>query len=379
MPEYYRSEIRSVNHLERPSRRSLIMAVVDILIAALSVVVGVVMFITLFVDMIFPSWWLFPVLSLIAPATYVVTLLLALYWVIRWKLLRALPLALLLFIGLFSMGLFLKLEFKVSKHLEPKGRGVVKLMTYNVRQFYGPDGESSRDSLLMWVRSERPDIICFQEYNSVADRCKKHILDSLIGDEYNSTTGDTITYEAIYTRFKILRSGRTRGDIRGLKSIWADIVVGSDTLRLFNNHLNSTDIKSDDQEFLSADGFLQDTAREEKMRSILSRFSSNSYARAIQADTIAEQIKLSPYKSIVCGDFNDTPLSYTTARMRGKLKDAFREKGRGYSYTFNGFKNALRIDYVLLHRDLEVLYYDVRGVEYSDHYPVVVYFRRPDN
>ena len=77
-------------------------------------------------------------------------------------------------------------------------------------------------------------------------------------------------------------------------------------------------------------------------------------------------------RRIVCGDFNDTPLSYTYRLMSRGLQDAFREKGRGFSHTYRGFYNTFRIDYVLVSDDFEVLSYEVPSVEFSDHHPVFV-------
>ena len=141
---------------------------------------------------------------------------------------------------------------------------------------------------------------------------------------------------------------------------------------------------------------------------MVNRLSDNNKLRAMQADTIADIIAASPYPVIVCGDFNDTPISYTYRRVSRKLKDAFREVGRGYSYTYRGFFDMLRIDYVLFDKRFTALGYDVvdswgwvdrvrrqdtirvrkygnkvsveqdgsRGpynVDYSDHYPVLVH------
>ena len=111
---------------------------------------------------------------------------------------------------------------------------------------------------------------------------------------------------------------------------------------------------------------------------------------------------------MVCGDFNDTPVSYTYRRVSRKLQDAFREAGRGYSHTYRGFFDMLRIDYVLYDKHFKALGYDVidswgwvekmrrqdtilvrkygnkysvqpdgdravHSVDYSDHYPVLVH------
>ena len=112
------------------------------------------------------------------------------------------------------------------------------------------------------------------------------------------------------------------------------------------------------------------------MRSILVRYTDNSLLRASQADTIARVVGESPYRVVLCGDFNDTPVSYVYRRMRGNRQDAFSEAGRGFSYTFNGFRNVLRIDYVMLDPTFEVVDYRTPELDYSDHLPVVVTFKR---
>ena len=146
-------------------------------------------------------------------------------------------------------------------------------------------------------------------------------------------------------------------------------------MRVFNNHLHSTAINASDNEFITKHRYISDTAREDKIRSIVRRFRDNSILRARQVDSIAREIGATPHARIVCGDFNDTPMSYVYRRMAAGLQDAFRESGMGYSFTFRGFFNTLRIDYVLVSEAFEPLAYEVPEVDYSDHRPVVVQLR----
>ncbi len=379
MAEYYHSEIRSI-HSQPTKRHSTLGTVVDLLAMLFMVPASLALLLTLFVADLRPTVWIFPLLGLVAPATYLLNLSLALYWIIRWRWLRAsLPL-LLVVLSSFQLDLFLRLPVSRDYGEKPTARGALKVMTYNVRQFYGPDGQASRDSLMSWVGHESPDVICFQEFRPRTGKGTREMIDSLLrvasGRTYYSTTGDTVTQQAVYSRYKILRSSRTCKEMKGLRSIWADILVGSDTLRVFSSHLHSTSITSADDEFLSADNFLLDTAREEKVRSIVRRYCDNSLIRAVQADTIACAMARSPYRLISCGDLNDTPTSYVYQTVRGGLQDAFCEAGRGYSYTFLGFRNLLRIDYVLLDPSFEVLHYETPLIYCSDHLPVLVTFKR---
>ena len=75
---------------------------------------------------------------------------------------------------------------------------------------------------------------------------------------------------------------------------------------------------------------------------------------------------------IVCGDFNDTPMSYTYRRLRGDLTDAFARKGRGMIYTYRGFLGVFRIDYLFHSDDFETVDYDSEQPLWSDHNPVIV-------
>jgi endonuclease/exonuclease/phosphatase family metal-dependent hydrolase len=93
--------------------------------------------------------------------------------------------------------------------------------------------------------------------------------------------------------------------------------------------------------------------------------------RAKQARTVAEHIKKCPYPIIVCGDFNDTPLSYTYQILSEQLNDAFSEAGFGISNTYNGFLPLFRIDYVLHSERFKAISYQSEKVAMSDHFPVV--------
>ena len=254
-------------------------------------------------------------------------------------------------------------------------RAAVKVRTYNGRCFYGEDGQSSVGDVLQLSREEDPDIVCLQEFNArLADAAAEF---ALLDDTYESARfGRTQAPDSLYgapmlilSKYRLLRSGV---GLTASTSVWADLLVGDDTVRVISNHLRSTAINASDNDYITSRRFLSDTAREVKIRSIVDRFRENSVLRAEQVDSIAHLIAASPRRRIVCGDFNDTPVSYVYRTMARGLNDAFSECGSGYSHTFRGFYNTLRIDYVLSSDDFETLSYEVLPVEFSDHHPVVV-------
>ena len=151
----------------RKPRRSLLRRLLDLLMTLLTAVTAVTMVVTFFVPYVDPGRvWFFPVLGLAAPAVYVVTVVLALYWIIRWRLVRAGIMVALVIVGLFKVSLFYRPEFRRNYGDERYDRRAFKVMTYNVRGFYGENGLSSVGDVLQLIGDHNPDIICLQEFNA---------------------------------------------------------------------------------------------------------------------------------------------------------------------------------------------------------------------
>lgn len=358
------------------------MLLLDITLGVLTVATAVAMVLTFLAPYVNPGrWWGFSILGLAAPVVYIITLVLALYWVIRWRWGLASLMLTLVVIGLFKVTLFYKPEFKRYYGETGSRRGTFTVMTYNVRNFYGDNGKNSAGAVMRLIGERDPDILCLQEFN--ARLAEEEPAAGILRDKYNATSGrqrvqgDTLrdTPLMIYSKYRILRSGT----ILPQTSVWADLLVGEDTVRVFCNHLHSTAINASDDAFITQHLYLSDTAREVKIRSMVQRFRDNSVLRAEQVDSIASVIDATRGRKIVCGDFNDTPMSYVYRTMSEGLQDAFRECGRGYSYTFRGFYNTLRIDYALVSEGFEPLTYEVADAPISDHHPVVVRLKKKNN
>lgn len=361
-------------------RRSLLMWLVDAFVTLLTLVVAVTMAMTYFVPFVDPARvWFFPVLGLAAPAVYVLTVVLMLYWIIRWRWVRASVMLVLVVAGLFEVSLFWRPELRRDYGEESFDRAAFKVMTYNVRNFYGERGQSSVGDVLRLIEEQDPDVICLQEFNPAL--ALRHEDFALLGEKYENAVFERSADpdapngapQQILSKYRILRAGTV---LTPASSVWADILVGEDTVRIFNNHLRSTAITPSDNEYITRRGFLSDTAREVKIRSIVDRYRENSVLRAAEVDSIAGVVARVRTRHIVCGDFNDTPMSYVYRTMARGLRDAFSECGSGYSHTYRGFFNTLRIDYVLSSGGLETLSYEVLPVDCSDHHPVVVRLRK---
>lgn len=377
---------------ERRGRRTpLPMRMLDFLLAIVSTAVAILVLLSMLAPVIDPhSMWILSMLGLAAPLLYGSLLLLILYWIVRWRWLYAAPMLLVALIGAGKVPRFYRLnimrDYSDGQAVE---RGSFTVMTYNIGNFlpYFADGSEPQIAAeAAAIDSLSPDIICLQEFQSTP-ACPREMFDTLLRSrDYRPLVSlRLVTHpeqghgvgNAIYTRYRIVRSGtidnRTELDSTDCIAMWADLTIGDDTVRVVNNHLRTTSITRDDQEYLVSGTFIEDEseAREGKLRSIASRFRINSQIRAAQADTISRFIAASPYKVIVCGDFNDGPMSYAYNRIGRRLDDAFVERGRGSQYTYRGFFNLLRIDFIFVDERFEVLEYSSPHIGASDHYPVV--------
>ena len=89
--------------------------------------------------------------------------------------------------------------------------------------------------------------------------------------------------------------------------------------------------------------------------------------RGAQADLAKAEIEKSPYRSVLCGDFNDVPNSYTYFTLKGIRKDAFLQKSLGIGRTYLSLAPTLRIDYILPGNEFDVLQFDMIDENLSDH------------
>ncbi len=351
MADYYKTTYGS----ERRRGRSALGALLDVGMLVVSLGVVVLFLTTIIMPSMHPERSQeLSTLGLIAPFTYAAVLLLMLYWIARWRPIMSAVMILMTIIGLFSVSSFYRIELRRSYGEPAAERGEIKIMTYNTRSFIDDNGAKRLDSVAQIIRSINPDIVCFQEmgFSSLADSLMR---EAKLLPMPHSVSRSNLS-PAIYSRYPIIKAQR----VDTMKNfVWADIAVREDTIRVFNNHLHSTAIRKEDGVYLEEHQYLEDENPQQEVMSMVSRLTENNIIRAAQVDTLVEMVAASPYPAIVCGDFNDTPISYTIHKMTRDLNDVFREVGRGFSHTYRGFFDMLRIDYVMCSEEFTPISYQV--------------------
>ncbi|QQS52515.1 MAG: endonuclease/exonuclease/phosphatase family protein [Bacteroidota bacterium] len=258
----------------------------------------------------------------------------------------------------------------------------LKLISYNVRIFntYKWSGEAiNRDSIITWINSEKPDIVCFQEfttYTKVVGETEKYTNRLLEHTPYShiryTTASDRNKRKfgvATYSRYPIVRRGSIQFDHSYNSCIYSDVLFQDDTVRIYNLHLQSIHLNKN---YTLLDSLAYPNAKRfDEVKDISGRVRDAFIRRAHQVDVVRRHIEASPYPVILCGDFNDTPVSYSYHQLLGEKEDAFRESGSGIGLTYRGKLPSFRIDYVFHDPTFIATHYATPGVSFSDHLPLV--------
>ncbi len=252
----------------------------------------------------------------------------------------------------------------------------LKIISYNVNYFSKDISkkQTSGSRIIEYLQSADADIICLQEtrFFKTGKLSPDAILGALPGfKHYQLAHSNSYAGPLTLSKFPIFRLGEIRFEHSANMVLYSDIIVKpNDTVRVYNCHFQSYKISPEAYTLTDPDktGTNEQQLREAKLitRKMIIAFS----IRAKQARTVEAHIRKCPYPVIVCGDFNDTPLSYTYHIISNQLKDSFTEAGFGFSHTYNGFLPSFRIDYILFSSRFKAVSYQCDRVDLSDHFPV---------
>lgn len=276
--------------------------------------------------------------------------------------------------------------FRISQPKEEAEEGI-RFMSYNVQLFglYNwKDNIKHRNEMFRFLRKADPDIICFQEYFyeetdyfETTDTLVKILDADNVHFESASSLHKTHHWgAATFSRFPIVNRGKIKFEkSKGNICLYTDIVKNADTIRVFNVHFESNHLETE-----KLDQLVEGDSTSRIIATDMVNALRKSYLkRAKQVDLVRDAIQASPYPVIVCGDFNDTPVSYTYTQISEGLKDAFLENGTGFGFTYAGRIPFLRIDYIFHDQRLHSSQFSVlTDKKYSDHYPVQCTFTFPN-
>ncbi len=388
--DYYYDENRRIKR-ERPkgAGRALVLWVMDGEMYVVSLASAIALLGGMLAKVVDPQTTaVFAFVGLFYHIIYLVNIACALWWVVRWNRWFWLS-ALVLLVGSVNVGLFYRSDVKQKSEEVVRTREDLTITTYNVMNFNDEgckEGESNFERVAEWLAKEGGQIVCLQEahfsssrsYGDFKDRLAKFGYGFFTNTDHKNADGKTGSGYAVFSTYPIVRHRVADADSLGVNGVWADVKIGRDTLRVFNLHLQSTGITNEEQVGTLSHRIIDDSLASTKLAKVAEKMVDNYRARAVEVRNVAALVESSPYPVVVCGDFNDTPVSYTYGTLRSAgLDDAFVKKGRGTEYTFKGLYNLFRIDYILPQEErFEVKSYASYDLDYSDHKPIVVTLQR---
>jgi endonuclease/exonuclease/phosphatase family metal-dependent hydrolase len=260
-----------------------------------------------------------------------------------------------------------------------------KVLSYNVRLFnyFENNNSTSEKKIIEFINARKPDIVCLQEFFISGNPVEKEeaMINALGGKYYSHMKvlghGKNKFYGIVtFSRYPIIRKGEIIHPGSSSLSIYTDVLIQKDTFRIFNNHLQSFRLRRMERSFINELTASDDKETMNEVKNLSVSLKKGFVRRAIQAKVVKVIINKSPYPVIVLGDFNDTPVSYAYTRIRKGLNDSFVNSGYGAGFTYRGNYPPNRIDYILYDNALTSTSFEILKVKYSDHYPVMAYFRK---
>ena len=291
------------------------------------------------------------ILSLFVPLLFIINLGFLIFWSVRLKKYFLLS-AVSILLGFGYISSIYKFSGKDTMQ-----QGDLSLMSYNVKMFnhyHWNEDESLAEDTYNFITEQQPDVLALQEFFDNTE------ISFQYPHEYIKTKSKTNIFGlAIYSQYPIVNSGSLDLKDSANNIIFADIVKGQDTIRIYNLHLESMRLNPEKENF-----------GEENSDRLFKRIKDAFQKQGYQAEKLLEHQENWKGKSVLCGDFNNTAFSWLYKQLASGRQDAFEEAGKGTGRTFD-YKYPLRIDFILPDENFVVNYFETFDVPYSDHFPIL--------
>lgn len=265
-----------------------------------------------------------------------------------------------------------------------KPEGALKLITYNTEFMgLGEKAENGHYVVLDYLASSDADIICIQEGVGQREGPSAEYADSVMGKagyHIRRLHDGKAEPQFVYSRLPIVSVRRVAYESEANGSMAVELWDGEDTILVVNNHFESYKLTQEDKEkYKEIIKDPENSRVETNSKALLRKMAGASRLRGPQADSVLNYIRESGREAVVvCGDFNEPPVSYSCHRMSTKkLSSAFRQSGNGLGLSYNQKGFYFRIDHVFVSDYWQTYETHVdKSVACSDHYPMVTYLKK---
>jgi len=262
----------------------------------------------------------------------------------------------------------------------------LKLVSYNVCTYGGNyKYDQGLDTVTAYIMAQQPDIVCIQEDVSAKfNPVEKWQQLMPYNDTVHVSPGvKEINVIGIHTRFPIVKKERIDYTAKANGSVAWFLLIGQDTVIVINNHLESTHLTKEQRQSYwdVVNGDTRDRKLvEEQAHDLYGKLTDSMVLRAPQAEIVHQYVEAhADYPVIVCGDFNDTPISYARHTIAQGLTDCFAEAGCGLGLSYNQKGFNFRIDHIFCSSHFTPYKCVVDSkMDASDHYPMLCWLKMTD-
>lgn len=268
----------------------------------------------------------------------------------------------------------------VSKQFSPQNS--LKVLSYNILSHnINTSNTNASNATIAYLEAADADIICLQELQFAALKQNKQLLKKYPYKSYDLSNESQITAHHLgcLSKHPILSAERLNIESTANGCTKYRILHDGDTIVVYNCHLQSNNIHDNDKSTYKQ--LIKDPKehlRSQATKQLINKLRDSAAKRADQADIIIADIKKesSPY-IVVCGDFNDSPISYTCHQLKRLLNDAYIGSGNGPGISYNRHGMYFRIDHIMHSPQFKA--YDCtvdRSIKMSDHYPIFCFLEK---
>ena len=265
-----------------------------------------------------------------------------------------------------------------------KADNSIRIMSYNVHDFRHVDGVTEKEQfanqVMEMVREHAPDILCCQEFSQF----KSGVSRPQCIEDFAKEAGFQYIYfnrktnyggNVIFSKYPLTKvaedSGFGKGNTYG---VMVSVDAGEKgKFHVANVHLLSYMITDSEIDVLTNASERQNLDTIGK--TVLHKLSFAFQKRSEELQTVLNGMPPVGGPIIICGDFNEPPLSYNYRQMqKAGFVDTFTKVGFGIKPTYAGKLPLLRIDYVWANDGVKPLAFDRYKYKASDHYPIMLDF-----
>ena len=324
-----------------------------------------------------------PLVTLVMPLIYIINIVILISWlvVLRWK------------YSLISLAAVIlswaPLSTVCPLNIFPKtyeADSTFRVMSFNVANYNPRDCNPSNS--MRYILDQDADFVLLQEGSHARDFLKLSNI-RMMREElenkypYHSNGRRQLLLFSKYPYHVVPDSTFTNkpnnGGIEYVKVFDIEMPRGKQ-LRLVNIHLRSIKLKESDKELyveITKHGVNVNENNELRRikHSLYNKLERAFLIHSDEVEVIRSIIDNSPGNVILCGDFNESPSSYSYCVIRGDdMSDTFQDCGLGMTHTYNEYRLYFKIDHILYRGDLEAVDWKRDKAGDSDHYPQVATF-----